>query len=181
MSGAPWRCIKNPNPIHNVFMRRWIVTLFGAGLMPAAPGTAGSLATAAALYGLYILIGQGAAVAYGLWQIGLIAGLLVFSVLTVGLGGWANRHFGRKDPGSFVLDEAAGICLTWLALPVFAIGQQVWVAAAVFVAFRVFDIIKPWPAKKLETLPAGWGILLDDLAAAVYANIACQILLRWIF
>lgn len=162
-------------------MRRWIVTLFGAGLVPVAPGTAGSLAAAAALFGLYALIGQGQAVSYGLWQMCLVVVLLIFSVLTVALGGWADPLFGRKDPGSFVLDEAAGICLTWAALPVFAIGQEVWVTLAVFVAFRVFDILKPWPAKQLERLSAGWGILMDDLAAGVYANIACQILLRWIF
>jgi phosphatidylglycerophosphatase A len=52
--------------------------------------------------------------------------------------------------------------------------------AAAFVAFRIFDITKPPPARQLEALPAGWGILLDDLAAAVYANLACQILLRWV-
>jgi len=162
-------------------MRRWIVTLFGAGLMPVAPGTAGSFATATALYGLFALIDRGHGVSAGLWQACLALALLIFSGLTVALGGWSSGHFGRKDPGSFVLDEAAGICLTWVALPVFAVGQQVWVALAVFVAFRVFDILKPWPAKQLERLPAGWGILMDDLAAGVYANIACQFLLRWIF
>ncbi|MCC6423949.1 MAG: phosphatidylglycerophosphatase A [Phycisphaerales bacterium] len=162
-------------------MRRWIVTLFGAGLLPVAPGTAGSLLTAAMLFGLYALIGRGSTVDYRLWQICLVIGLLIFSWTTVALGGWTNRFFGKKDPGSFVLDESAGICLTWLALPVFDLGRQAWVAAAVFVAFRLFDILKPWPAKKLEYLPAGWGILMDDLAAAVYANILCQIVLRWIF
>lgn len=162
-------------------MRRWIVTLFGVGLIPAAPGTAGSLFTTAVLLGLYILIGQGAALAYEMWQGCLIAALLLFCGLTIALGGWANRHFGRDDPGSFVLDEAAGICLTWLALPVFAADRQAWIALLVLIAFRVFDILKPWPIKKLEKFPSGWGILLDDLAAAVYANITCQILLRWIF
>jgi phosphatidylglycerophosphatase A len=162
-------------------MRRWIVTLFGAGLSPVAPGTAGSLLTAAMLLGLYALIGGGHAVDVWLWQGCLIAALLIFSITTIALGGWTNRHFGRKDPGSFVLDEAAGICLTWVALPVFGIGHQMGVAAAVFIAFRIFDILKPWPAKKLEHLPSGWGILMDDLAAAVYANLACQIALRWIF
>ena len=52
--------------------------------------------------------------------------------------------------------------------------------AAAFLAFRIFDITKPPPARQLERLPAGWGILLDDLAAAVYANLVCQVLLRWV-
>jgi phosphatidylglycerophosphatase A len=52
------------------------------------------------------------------------------------------------------------------------------VPVLVFVAFRIFDIAKPWPASRLERLPNGWGILADDLAAAVYANLICQLLLR---
>ena len=67
-------------------MRRWIVTLFGAGLLPVAPGTAGSLLTAAMLFGLYALIGRGNVVDYHLWQICLVVGLLIFSWATVALG-----------------------------------------------------------------------------------------------
>ena len=85
---------------------------------------------------------------------------------------------GRKDPGPVVLDEAAGICLTLLFQP---FKHGAWVFVAGFLAFRLFDITKPPPARQLEKLPAGWGILLDDLAAAVYANLLCQLLLRIIW
>jgi phosphatidylglycerophosphatase A len=98
----------------------------------------------------------------------------------------AAAHFTRKDPGPFVLDEAAGVCLTWLALPgnPDAWSPHAWAvvsAVFVFLAFRVFDILKPPPARQLEKLPEGWGILADDLMAAVYANLACQLVLRGVF
>ena len=76
----------------------------------------------------------------------------------------------------FVLDEVAGICLSNLFLPVVSLKS----IAMAFVAFRIFDVIKPPPCRQLETLPAGWGILCDDLAAAVYANILCQIVVRMV-
>jgi phosphatidylglycerophosphatase A len=77
------------------------------------------------------------------------------------------------------LDEGAGIFLTALFVPIYPGWRELWALLAIFLAFRVFDIVKLAPAKQLEKLPYGWGILLDDLAAAVYANIICQVLLRW--
>jgi phosphatidylglycerophosphatase A len=106
--------------------------------------------------------------------------LVLFSVLNVGMAPWAIKEFGNKDPGKFVLDEAAGICLTILFLPM-RTGWGAGIAlAAAFVAFRIFDITKPPPARQLEGLPMGWGILMDDLAAGVYANLVCQVVLRWV-
>jgi phosphatidylglycerophosphatase A len=142
--------------------------MLGAGLLPGAPGTWGSTATVLLLYPLLVLSGNPPAV--------LLAGLALFSVLCVALGKYAETDFGRPDPGPFVLDEAAGICLTLLFVPV-PHGWLVTLAAG-FLAFRLFDITKPPPARQLEKLPGGWGILLDDLAAAVYANLVCQVLLR---
>jgi phosphatidylglycerophosphatase A len=101
--------------------------------------------------------------------------LVLSGALCVALGGWAQEFLGRKDPGPVVLDEAAGVCLTLLAQPM---RHWQWAVALAFVAFRVFDITKPPPARQLERLPRGWGILLDDLAAAVYANLVCQGVLR---
>jgi phosphatidylglycerophosphatase A len=80
-----------------------------------------------------------------------------------------------------VLDEAAGICLTALLVPIHPRGTGYWTLLAVFVTFRVFDIVKLPPARQLERLPGGWGILLDDLAAAVFANVVCQGLFRMVF
>jgi phosphatidylglycerophosphatase A len=148
--------------------------MFGAGLLPGAPGTWGSLATA-----LLLLPALSAAAKQPNGQtIVLLAGLILFSVLCVALGRFAVIDFGQTDPPSFVLDEAAGICLTLLFLPASAGGGLVLTLLLGFAAFRLFDVTKPPPARQLERLPAGWGILLDDLAAGVYANLLCQILLR---
>ncbi len=153
-------------------MRKWIVTFFGTGLSPVAPGTAGSLATAAALFAVARCDPD-----YWIWQAVLLAGVLCASALMVALGPWAIAYFGREDPQPVVIDEVAGVCLTTLLLPLRGPHAIVTVAAA-FAAFRLFDVTKPPPARQLEHLPAGWGILCDDLAAAVYANLLCQLALR---
>jgi phosphatidylglycerophosphatase A len=154
-------------------MRKWIVTFFGAGLSPIAPGTVGSLATTLVL--LAISLTQPS---FALWQILLLSGLIISSILSIALGPWAINYFKTEDPQPFVLDEVAGICLTNLFLPMYVGGRQVWPIGIAFAAFRLFDVTKPPPARQLENLSGGWGILLDDLAAAVYANILCQLLLR---
>jgi phosphatidylglycerophosphatase A len=149
----------------------WIITLGGAGLLKPAPGTWGSLAAILVLYGLHTLTPA------PIWPAELIVGILALGITNVCFGKWIEQYFGRKDPGSCVIDEGAGICLTLLALPPMA---HPWLTfAAAFAAFRLFDILKLPPARQLEHLPLGWGILMDDLAAAVYANLLCQIVLRY--
>ena len=135
----------------------------------------GSIAASLLLWFFYAL---GNAPIFGVWQIILIFGLLVSSGLTVGLGPWAVAYFGRKDPQPCVMDEVAGICLTNLLLPTTTVLRQGMVLGTALLAFRLFDITKPPPARQLESQPFGWGILLDDLAAAVYANLLCQVILR---
>jgi phosphatidylglycerophosphatase A len=76
---------------------------------------------------------------------------------------------GREDPGGVVIDELAGQSVVFTAAFVFAEMNPVVTAAVGFAAFRLFDIVKPFPVNKLEKLPAGWGILADDLMAGVYA------------
>jgi phosphatidylglycerophosphatase A len=162
--------------------RRWVVTVGGSGMAPVAPGTMGSLATTV-LLGL-IFYGTSRS-APGLttigWNLILAGGIVLSGGLCVALGRWTVEYYGREDPGSCVLDEAAGICLTALFVPIYAGWREIWALLAVFIAFRIFDIVKLPPAKQLERLPYGWGILMDDLAAAVYANIVCQVVLRWAF
>jgi len=150
----------------------WIITLGGAGLLKPAPGTWGSLAAILFLYALHSLTPIYA------WPAELTLGILILGTANVLLGKWIEQYFGRKDPGSCVIDEGAGICLTLLALPM----AHPWITfSAAFAAFRLFDILKLPPAKQLEHLPLGWGILMDDLAAAVYANLLCEIVLRYAF
>jgi phosphatidylglycerophosphatase A len=87
---------------------------------------------------------------------------------------------GKSDPGEVVVDEVAGQAITFLAIGALPV-KQVWLAAAGgFALFRIFDIAKPWPIRKLETLPKGWGILADDLLAGVYAWIVLQVCIRFL-
>jgi phosphatidylglycerophosphatase A len=150
----------------------WLITLGGSGLLRPAPGTWGSLAATLALWGLHSASGDAP------WPCELAIGIVVLGGINVWFGKWIFDYFGRDDPGACVIDEGAGMCLTLLFLP---IGRP-WVTfLAAFAAFRLFDVLKPPPAKQLESLPLGWGILMDDLAAAVYANLLCQVLLRYLF
>jgi len=153
--------------------RKWIVTFGGAGMLPGAPGTAGSFAAALLLY----LISRATDDPRTFNAI-VMACLIASCAATVALGAWSIEFFGRKDPGPVVLDEVAGVCLTMLFQPVATGNRMLMTVGAAFLMFRIFDILKPPPCRKLEALPAGWGILTDDLMAGIYANVACQILLR---
>ena len=159
-------------------MKRWLATYFGAGLSPIAPGTVSSLAASVTLWALLTTFGTNNVQV--VWTCEIL--LLTFGVLgTIFLGPWIPTHFGKKDPGAFVLDEVAGIALATLFQPIFPGRRELYVLLATFLAFRLFDVWKPWPCKRLEQLPAGYGVLMDDLAAAVYANVLCQIILRTLF
>jgi len=137
-----------------------LATAFGAGYAPIAPGTFGS---AVGLV-LWWLLPQSTAVQ--------LAAIVVVFALGTWSGSVAERHFKRTDPGHVVLDEVLGMQITLLLNPV---G---WVGALIgFLLFRVADIIKPYPANKLEALHGGFGIMADDAMAAVYSNIALRLVL----
>ncbi len=152
-------------------MRRMVITFFYTGLSPIAPGTVGSFAASATLYAWLRFVHPDLTH----WNLFLLGFLALACFFSVALGDWAVEHYHRKDPQMFVLDEVAGICLTNLFLP----GPiNITKIAIAFAAFRIFDVTKPPPVRQLEKLPGGWGILMDDLAAAVLANLLCQVLLR---
>jgi phosphatidylglycerophosphatase A len=126
---------------------------FGCGHVPVAPGLAGTLG-AIPLY--LVLRGAGA---------GVVAAVAV--LLTV-VGIWAAervaRRRGGKDPQIIVIDEVAGVFVTWIAAPTTLAGLLAGV-----VLFRIFDQTKPWPARLAERrLPGGWGIVLDDVFAGLW-------------
>jgi len=104
---------------------------------------------------------------------------LLASVACVALGPFAEKAFGKKDPGEVTIDEWAGQAVTYVLLPLGAgLTGAAITAGAGFLVFRILDIIKPPPARWLEKLPDGWGVLADDLAAGLYANLICQLILR---
>jgi len=134
-----------------------LATVFGLGYAPIAPGTFGS---AAGLL-LWWLLPASAAVQ--------AAAIVVMFVAGSWGGNVAERHFGRTDPGQVVIDEVMGMLITLFLNPV---G---WTGALVgFLLFRVFDVIKPYPANRLEQLHGGIGVMADDAMAAVYANLTLR-------
>ena len=163
---------------------KMLVTTFGLGCLRPASGTWGSMPTVA-IAGAMLWFGArpcGAGPWPSVLYHGVLAGvLLVFSWACIKFGDGAEVHFGKKDPGSVVADETAGQAIALIALPAAATGTIEHMAitlALAFVAFRVFDILKLWPANGLQRHPGGWGILLDDLVAGVQAMIVVQVVTR---
>jgi phosphatidylglycerophosphatase A len=137
-----------------------VATFFGAGLGKPGPGTWGSVA--ALLLWAAFAWGAHAGATTLLWA--LLAGIAVALVLGIPAATIAARESGRHDPGFVVIDEVIG---QWIAL----IGSRAdWRHALVALAlFRLFDITKPFPVRQLESLPRGWGIVMDDVGAGLYA------------
>ena len=135
-----------------------------AGLIPVAPGTFGSAV--------------GLLVAWALSPLGLIASLPVVACLilcSIWIAGRAEKIMGRKDPGCIVIDEIAGIAVTFVGLP-FS-----WMSVvAGFLIFRCLDIAKPFPIRYVEkTLPGGSGVVMDDVVAGVMSNFILRAVL-WV-
>ncbi len=161
-----------PTPAARKTLWAWAVaTFFGAGLGKPGPGTWGSVAAVL----LWAACARFAHPALATLQIALIAGIVLSIALGVPAATIAARESGRHDPGFVVIDEVAG---QWIAL----LGSPAdWRHALIaLVLFRVFDITKPFPARQLERLPEGWGIVFDDVAAGLYAWGVAAILRIWI-
>ena len=152
---------------------RWLTSCFGLGFLPIAPGTWGSLPVAV-IFGLLSSVGASTV----LVSVVMIALAIVGSFVCVRFAPSIITLTGKNDPGEVVADEVAGQAITFLALGSLSVSQS-WLAALIgFLLFRLLDILKPWPACRLEKLPKGWGILADDLAAGIYAAIALQFCTR---
>jgi phosphatidylglycerophosphatase A len=128
------------------------------GYSPFAPGTAGTLGALVVYWWLlpadyyFVLGAAAAAAAAGIWA-----------------GGVAEKVWGRKDPGRVCVDEFAGYFVAVAFLP-----KTLAYAVFAFVLFRAFDVLKPFPAGRSQRLPGGWGIMADDVVAALYANLVLQ-------
>lgn len=159
-------------------MKRMLTSCFGLGRLPLAPGTWGSLPPVI-IFGLMSWFGASPAMITNVMAALALAGSLV----CVQFAPAAIAATGKNDPGEVVADEFAGQAVTFLFSPFLgmgsATGRQILITAFMgFVLFRLFDIFKPWPIRKLEKYPAGWGILADDLLAGVFAWIVLQICIR---
>ncbi|HZL96965.1 MAG TPA: phosphatidylglycerophosphatase A [Vicinamibacterales bacterium] len=139
----------------------FIATCGYLGYVPVAPGTFGSAA------GLVVL----AAVRWS----GSPALELAVIILLFAVGVWsanaAERHFAGVDPAPVILDEVVGMLITLAFLPVNLTGAVVG-----FLLFRLFDVVKPWPANRFEALHGGFGVMADDAMAGVYGNVAMRLL-----
>lgn len=158
----------------------WIAQGFGAGRAPFAPGTFGSVV---GLGWFALLLAPG-----NPWL--FLAGTLAGVILSAWLCGEAERILVQRDPASVVLDEIIAIPLcfgAWVGLeagqrgalpPVdFFFVDNALLTLGVFLAFRFFDVVKPWPIRQSQSLPGGWGVTVDDVLAAVGVNLL--VLLVW--
>jgi phosphatidylglycerophosphatase A len=141
----------------------FIATVGYCGYFPIAPGTVGS---AAGLLFYALVWWSGSPVV----EIGMIIALFAAGVWA---GTTAERYFGGVDPGPIVVDEVVGMLITLAFIP----GLEWSGLLAGFVIFRIFDVIKPYPAGRFEQLHGGLGVMADDAMAAVYANLTLRLAL----
>jgi len=152
------------------------VATCGVGYMPVAPGTWGSVVGV----GIYLMLRMASAevfaqaVARG-WSVPplesfrmtfMLVMLIVITIAGIWAASRAESLMGRKDPGAVVIDEVAGQLITFLFVP---FNAGLWAVVAGFLAFRTFDIWKPYPIRRLEALESGLGIMADDVLAGAYA------------
>lgn len=138
-----------------------LASWFGSGLAPLAPGTSGTLAALP----LVLVTAR-----LGTLQQALF--VMVFIVLAVRTSGLSCRILDAKDPSPVVIDEVAGFLLTLLFVPL------TWGSVCLgFFLFRLFDVLKPFPIRRLEALRGGFGIVADDLLAGIYANLSLRLIL----
>jgi phosphatidylglycerophosphatase A len=135
---------------------------WGVGYFPLAPGTFGSAVGVV----IFLLLK---------WWVAQVVAI----ILITGLGIWAasrtERVLALKDPGIVVVDEVAGQMIALLPVSLFRL-DAIWIIV-LFVLFRAFDIIKPYPARRCESLPGGVGIVTDDLVAGIYAGLVVLVII----
>jgi phosphatidylglycerophosphatase A len=159
-----------------------LLTGFGLGRMRPAPGSWGSLLPVVFALALVWMLGLDSR-----WMIDVSIALigLIFAIACMRFGDEAERALGRKDPSAVVADEVAGQAIALLALPWrdFASGEgsrmNIAMVGVAFLAFRALDIWKPPPARGVQRMAGGWGILVDDLIAGAYALIVTQLIVRF--
>jgi phosphatidylglycerophosphatase A len=159
--------------------RRLVASCFGLGWLPVAPGTWGS-AFPAGVFALLLCLNVSEAVVAAVMVVLVVVASLACVMFTPAVA----ATVGKSDPREIVVDEVAGQALTFLPACLVLdsrtqVSASLGIAILGFLLFRVFDILKPWPIRKLEALPAGWGVLADDLLAGVFAAVVLLICVKW--
>lgn len=134
----------------------WLAHGFGLGLIPSAPGTWGSLWGLPLVWGIQALSPT--------W--GCAATVVPLFLVGVWICSAGRKHFGKEDPKQVVFDEIAAFPIVFMLAPI-----SMMTAPLGFLLFRLFDVTKPWPIRRLEMLPGGWGVMADDAGAAVIAGV----------
>jgi phosphatidylglycerophosphatase A len=132
----------------------------GAGFSPIIPGTAGTVVAVPIYYFLFRISSP-------VYEITLLA----FFFLSVYVSEKAQQHWGKKDDRRIVIDEIMGFLITMLWVP-----STPFTIISGFILFRIFDILKPFPIRRLEDVKGGYGVVLDDVLAGVYANIVLHLM-----
>jgi phosphatidylglycerophosphatase A len=163
-----------PNETSNKTIKKtrwaWLVaTFFGAGHLKPGPGTYGSIAALLLWYAAAHLLHPNPFIL----AVGTLIAAIIITLIGVPAATIVARESSRKDPGHVVIDEVAGQLFALVALPVTPAF-----AVLGLVLFRFFDILKPWPIRRLEQLPEGTGIMLDDVAAGLVAFAVAQLVLH---
>jgi phosphatidylglycerophosphatase A len=135
-------------------------TGLGAGFSPVVPGTMGTLVAIPIYY-------FASSIPFLLYELTLVA----FFFFSSWISNQAERYWGKKDDRRIVIDEIMGFLVTMLWIP----GSPLFIAAG-FLLFRFFDILKPFPIRRLEKVESGFGVVLDDVLAGVYANIILHLM-----
>jgi len=149
-----------------------IATGFGSGYVPIAPGTAGA---ALGCLLLWIYIHFFGVASYWSFQLGFLGMIILTTIIGAIVTNQLEKEWG-EDPSKVVIDEIIGVWITLLFIPL--TWQNILIG---FVLFRFFDIWKPLGIRNLEAIKNGWGVMLDDVLAGIYANIILQIWWRYFF
>lgn len=146
-------------------LANWFSTVLKIGYLPIAPGTWGSLVAVV----IWFLIIESTS------TITFITAIIIIFILGVYTSSITERHLAQKDPSIIVIDEWVG---QWIAL--LFVPKSLLLGLVAFALFRLFDIWKPYPIKLLDKYPKGWGIMLDDVLAGVYALLVLSVFRVWI-
>ncbi len=149
---------------------RFLATGFGSGYSPVAPGTVGALMGLLLLYGWQSITPVGYFTEHNFLP--LIVMTIIFNMVGVYVTNKVEKDWG-PDPSRVVIDEIVGMWITVLWIPPTLINWGIG-----FVIFRFFDIVKPFGIRRLESIKGGWGVMLDDVLAGVYANLVLQVIIR---